>query len=82
MKITHVFPDGTRTPDINGLRVPYTAQTAAARTDRQPSRLARKIPLKPYIEDGSRSETSNKNSSGRIMPAKGTVIMPIRNTPR
>ena len=30
MKITHVFPDGTRTPDINGLRVPYTAQTAAA----------------------------------------------------
>ena len=29
MKITHVFPDGTRTPDINGLRVPYTAQTAA-----------------------------------------------------
>ncbi len=30
MKITHVFPDGTRTPDINGLRVPYTAQTTAA----------------------------------------------------
>lgn len=30
MKIAHVFPDGTRTPDINGLRVPYTAQTAAA----------------------------------------------------
>lgn len=30
MKITHVFPDGTRTPDINGLWVPYTAQTAAA----------------------------------------------------
>lgn len=30
MKITHVFPDGTRTPDIDGLRVPYTAQTAAA----------------------------------------------------
>lgn len=30
MKITHVFPDGTRMTDINGLRVPYTAQTAAA----------------------------------------------------
>ena len=36
MKITHVFPDGTRTPDINGLRVPYTAQTAAAYQPWQP----------------------------------------------
>lgn len=30
MKITHVFPDGTRTQDIEGVLVPYTAQTAAA----------------------------------------------------
>ena len=30
MKLTHDFPDGPRTQDINGLRVPYTAQTAAA----------------------------------------------------